>query len=110
LTAEGLVVDPEKVTGIANWRRHTTVTKIWSFLGLAGYYRKFIEGFSEIARPMMKLLQKDQKFNWTNAYERSFSKLKKRLTTAPVLTLPNSRKDFTMYCDASRRGPGCVLM
>jgi hypothetical protein len=63
LTAEGVAVDPEKVTAVANWRRPTTVTEIQSFLGLADYYRRFIEGFSKIAKPMTKLLQKDQKFN-----------------------------------------------
>jgi hypothetical protein len=63
LTAEGVVVNPEKVTTLANWRRPTTVTEIQSFLGLVGYYRRFIQGFSKIARPMMKLLQKDQKFD-----------------------------------------------
>jgi hypothetical protein len=68
LTAEGVAVDPKKVTAVANWKGPTTVTKIQSFLGLAGYYRRFIEGFSKIVRPMMKLLQKDQKFDWTNAY------------------------------------------
>jgi hypothetical protein len=69
---------------------------------LASYYRRFIEEFSKIVRPMMKLLQKDQDFDWTNAYERSFYELKERLTIAPVLILPDIRKDFTIYCDASR--------
>jgi hypothetical protein len=110
LTAEGVAVDPKKVTAVANSRRPTTVTEIRSFLGLAEYYRRFIERFSKIARPMMKLLQKDQKFDWTNACEISFCELKKWLTTAPILTLPDTRKDFTIYCDASRRGLGCVLM
>jgi ribonuclease HI len=110
LTAEGVAVDPEKVTVVANWKRPTTITEIQSFLGLASYYRRFIEGFSKIAKPMTKLLQKDQKFYWTNGCERSFNKLKKSLTTAPVLTLPDTRKDFTVYCDASRWGLGCVLM
>jgi hypothetical protein len=94
LTVEGVVVDPE----------------IRSFLGFVGYYRRFIKGFSKIARPLNKLLQKDQKFNWTNVYERSFWELKKSLTTASILTLPDTRKDFTMYYDASRRGLGCMLM
>jgi hypothetical protein len=110
LTAEGVAVDPEKVTAVANWKRPTTAKKIRSFLGLAGYYRRFIEGFSKIAKPMTKLLQKDQDFDWTPACERSFCELKRRLTTAPVLTLPDIRKDFTVYCDASRRGLGCVLI
>jgi hypothetical protein len=102
LTAEGVAVDPKKVTVVANWRRPTSVTEIRSFLGLAGYYRRFIEGFSKIARPMTTLLQEDKKFEWANACERSFCELKRRLTTAPVLVLPNIHKDFTIYCDASR--------
>jgi hypothetical protein len=110
LTVEGVAMDPEKVTAVANWKRPTTVTEIQSFLRLAGYYRRFIEGFSKITRPMMKLQQKDQDFDWTNACERSFCELKKRLTTALVLILPNIHRDFTVYCDASRRGLGYVLM
>jgi hypothetical protein len=72
LTAEGVAVDPEKVTVVANWKRPISVTEIRSFLGLASYYRRFIEEFSKIARPMRTLLQKDKKFEWTNACERSF--------------------------------------
>jgi len=79
-------------------------------LGLAGYYCRFIEGFLEIARPMTKLTKKDKKFMWTEACEKSFQELKKRLTTAPVLTLPDIHKDFVVFCDASRQGLGCVLM
>jgi hypothetical protein len=110
LTVEGVVVDPEKVTSVANWKRPTCVTEIRSFLGLEDYYRRFIKGFSKIARPMTMLLQKDKKFKWTNACERSFYELKRRLTTVPVLVLPDIHKDFTIYCDASRQGLGCVLM
>jgi hypothetical protein len=110
LTAEEVAVDPEKVIAVANWKRPTTVTEIQSFLGLAGYYQRFIEGFSKIAKLMTKLLQKDQDFYWTPAYEISFCELKRRLTTAPVLILPDIHKDFTIYYDASRRGLGCVLM
>jgi hypothetical protein len=110
LTAERVAMDPKKVTTVANWKRPTTVIEIRSFLGLAGYYRRFIEGFSKIAKPMTKLLQKDQDFDWTPARERSFCELKRRLTTTPVLILPDIHKDFTVYCDASRRGLGCVLM
>jgi hypothetical protein len=72
LIVEGVAMDPEKVTAVANWRRPTTVNEIRSFLGLASYYKRFIEGFSNIARLMTKLLQKDQKFDWTNVCERSF--------------------------------------
>jgi hypothetical protein len=110
LTIEGVDVDPEKVIAVANWKRPTTVIEIWSFLGLVGYYRRFIEGFSKIAKPMTKRLQKDHDFDWTPACERSFCELKRRLTTAPVLVLPDIHKDFTVYCDTSRRGLGCVLM
>jgi hypothetical protein len=110
LTAEGVAVDPEKVTTVANWKRLASVTEIWSFLRLAGYYRRFIEGFSKIARPMTTLLQKDKKFEWTNACERSFCELKRILTTASVLVLPDIHKNFTIYCDASRHGLGCVLI
>jgi hypothetical protein len=102
LTAEGVAVDLEKVTAIANWKRPTIVTEIQSFLGLVGYYRRFIKGFSKIAKPMTRLLQKDQKFDWMNACERSFCELKKKLTSAPVLTLSDIHKDFTVYCVASR--------
>jgi hypothetical protein len=110
LTAEGVVVDPEKVTAVANWKRPASVTEIQSFLGLAGYYRRFIEGFSKMVRPMTTLLQKDKKFEWTNACERSFCELKRRLTTASILVLPDIHKDFTIYCDVSRQGLGCVLI
>ena len=84
--------------------------EIRSFLGLAGYYRRFIENFSKIAKPVTELLKKDTKFKWTNECEASFQELKKRLVTAPVLILPDIRKDFQVYCDASRLGLGGVLM
>jgi hypothetical protein len=77
---------------------------------LAGYYHRFIEGFSKITKPMTKLLMKDKKFNWTPACEASFQELKKRLTTAPVLVMPDIEKPFSIYCDASGHGLGCVLM
>ena len=88
----------------------TSVGEIRSFLGLAGYYRRFIENFSKIAKPMDELLKKDTKFEWTEDCDTSFQELKERLTTAPVLTLPDIRKEFQVYCDASRLGLGCVLM
>jgi hypothetical protein len=104
LTAEGVAVDPGKVETVSNWRQPTYVSEIRSFLGLAGYYRRFIEGFSKIARPMTELLKKEKKFNWTESCEKSFQELKRRLTTAPVLTLPDIQRDFVVYCDASRKG------
>jgi hypothetical protein len=110
LTAEGVEVDPEKVKAVADWKQPTTTTEVRSFLGLAGYYRRFIEGFSKIAKPMTELTRKDKAFVWSEACEKSFQELKKRLTTAPVLTLPDNHKNFVIYCEASRQGRGCVLM
>jgi hypothetical protein len=72
LTAEGVTVDPEKVETVSNWQQPTNVSEIRSFLGLAGYYRRFIEGFSKIARPMTELLKREKKFNWTETWEKSF--------------------------------------
>jgi hypothetical protein len=86
------------------------VTDVISFLGLAGYYRRFIEIFSKIAKPMTELLKNNTKFEWSEACEKSFQELKKRLTMAPVLTLPDIKKDFVVYCDASKQGLGCVLV
>ncbi|WVZ55066.1 hypothetical protein U9M48_005779 [Paspalum notatum var. saurae] len=106
----GVAVDPRKVQDVLNWKVPTTATKIRSFLGLAGYYRRFIEGFSKIAKPMTTLLGKNVKFEWTKGCQAAFEELKKRLTTAPVLTFPDLHKTFSVYCDASRLGLGCVLM
>jgi hypothetical protein len=79
-------------------------------LGLVGYYRRFIEGFSKLAKRMIALLGKNAKFVWSDKCQTNFDELKKRLTTAPVLILPDLRKNFSIYCDASRLGLGCVLM
>jgi hypothetical protein len=110
LTVEGVAVDPKKVKAVSNWQQPTNVSEIRSFLSLAGYYRRFIEGFSKIARPMTELLKKEKKFTWTKSCERSFQELKRRLTTAPVLTLLDIQRHFVIYCDASCQGLGCVLM
>jgi hypothetical protein len=79
-------------------------------LGLAGYYRRFIEGFSKLAKPMTSLLEKNAKFVWPNKCQANFEELKKGLTTTPVLVLPDLSKNFSIYCDASCLGLGCVLM
>jgi hypothetical protein len=86
------------------------VTDVRSFLGMAGYYRRFIEKFSKIAKPMTELLKNNTKFEWSKAWERSFQKLERRLTTVLVLTLPDIKKDFMVYYDASKQGLGCVLV
>jgi hypothetical protein len=92
------------------WKRLTSVTEIRSFLGLARYYRKFIEGFALIAIPLTQLIRKNKKWVWSEECEESFEELKRRLTTTPVLTLPLGIKGFVVYNDASGKGLGCVLM
>jgi hypothetical protein len=77
---------------------------------MAGYYRRFIEGFSKIFRPMIALLAKKVEFKWTLVCQESFETLKKKLITAPILILPDVHKSFSVYCDASYTGLGCVLM
>ena len=110
VSAEGISVDPQKIEAIVDWKPPTNVTEVRSFLGLAGCYRKFVEGFSKIATPLTKLTRKEEKFIWSEACQNSFDELKQRLTTAPVLTLPSGSEGFTVYCDASKQGLGCVLM
>jgi hypothetical protein len=110
INQEGLVVDPKKVTTILDWKAPKDVRGIKSFIGMAGYYRCFIEGFSKIDRPMTALLAKKVEFKWTPACQKSFETLKEKLTMAPVLILPDVHKPFSVYCDASYTGLGCVLM
>jgi ribonuclease HI len=92
------------------WSVPTTVTEIRSFLGLAGYYRRFIEGFSKIAKPMTSLLEKGREFKWDKKFQDNFDQLKKRLMSPPVLVMPDLQKGFDIYCDACGQGLGCVLM
>ncbi|KAK1613206.1 hypothetical protein QYE76_036879 [Lolium multiflorum] len=110
ITKDGIVVNPSKVQSVLEWNSPKNVKEIRGFLGMAGYYRRFIEGFSKIAGPMTKLLKKNTPFVWTDECEASFQKLKEKLTTAPVLAVPEPGKDYTVYCDASKNGLGCVLM
>jgi hypothetical protein len=94
-------VDPSKVQDVLGWNSPMSVSDIHSFLGLTGYYRRFIEGFSKISKLMTQLLEKDKKFKWTPTREASFQELKKRLMNAPILLMPNMEKLFSIYCDAS---------
>ncbi|KAK1630543.1 hypothetical protein QYE76_004858 [Lolium multiflorum] len=110
ITKEGIAVNPSKVQSVLEWKSPKNAKEIRGFLGMAGYYRRFIEGFSKIAGPMTKLLKKNTPFVWTDECEASFQTLKDKLTTAPVLAVPEPGKDYTVYCDASKNGLGCVLM
>jgi hypothetical protein len=110
ITGRGIAVDPGKVRDVLNWEPPTTVSEIRSFLGLARYYRRFIEGFSKMVKPLTSLLEKDKKFIWSEACQNNFDELRKRLTTAPILVMPDIHKSLDFYCDASKQGLGCVLM
>ncbi|KAD5960811.1 hypothetical protein E3N88_12283 [Mikania micrantha] len=107
---KGIHVDPAKIEAIKNWEAPKTPTEVRQFLGLAGYYRRFIEGFSKIAQPLTALTHKGTKYNWTDKQEAAFQLLKQKLCSAPILSLPEGTEDFVVYCDASAQGLGCVLM
>jgi hypothetical protein len=110
ISQAGIAVDPDKVQEVMNLKPPTTVRLIRSFLGLAGYYRRFIPDYSRIAKPITELLKKEAKFVWGQKCEDAFHALRQHLTTAPVLAQPDSSKPFDVYCDASGTGLGCVLM
>nr|GFC61251.1 putative reverse transcriptase domain-containing protein [Tanacetum cinerariifolium] len=106
----GIHVDSAKIESIKDWASPKTPTEIRQFLGLAGYYRRFIEGFSKIAKLMTKLTQKGIKFDWGEKEKNAFQLIKQKLCSAPILTLPEGSEDFVVYCDASHKGLGVVLM
>jgi hypothetical protein len=106
----GISVDPSKVKDVLSWKTPQNVSDIRSFLGLAGYYRRFIKRFSKISKPMTELLAKGNTFEWSPRHETSFQELKKRLTMALVLTIPDTEIPFLIYCEASGQDLGCVLM
>ena len=100
---DGISVDPTKVEAVTKWERPTTVMEVRSFLGLAGYYRRFVQNFARIASPLTKLTKKGVPFRWNDTCEASFQNLKKRLVTAPVLTVPESSEGYVIYSDASMK-------
>ncbi|KAL0562094.1 hypothetical protein IC582_002544 [Cucumis melo] len=106
----GVSVDPAKIEAVTGWTRPSTVSEVRSFLGIAGYYRRFVENFSRIATPLTQLTRKGVPFVWSKACEDSFQTLKQKLVTAPVLTVPDGSGSFVIYSDASKKGLGCVLM
>jgi hypothetical protein len=103
-------VDLSKVQDVLSWKAPTSVSDIQSFHGLAGYYRRFIEGFLKISKPMTELLEKDKQFECTPTCEASFQELKRRLMTTLVLVMSDMEKSFSIYCDVSDQGLVCVLM
>ncbi|KAI3686867.1 hypothetical protein L1987_80556 [Smallanthus sonchifolius] len=107
---KGIHVDPAKIEAVKNWSTPKTPTEIRSFLGLAGYYRRFISNFSKIAVPLTALTHKGKPYEWGPKQEKAFQTLKHKLCNAPILTLPSGNDDFVVYCDASNQGLGCVLM
>ena len=110
VSAEDIRVDSVKIEVIVNWKQPLNVTEVRSFLGLAGYYRRFVQGFSVIASSLTRLLRKGVKFEWDDKCQSSFERLKEILIEAPVLIQPTSGRDYTIYSDASRIGLRCVLM
>ncbi|GJW34597.1 putative reverse transcriptase domain-containing protein [Tanacetum coccineum] len=106
----GIHVDPAKIESIKDWASPKTPTEIHQFLGLAGYYRRFIEGFSKISKSMTKLTQKGIKFHWVEKEENAFQIIKQKLCSALILALPEGSEDFVIYCDTSHNGLGVVLM
>jgi hypothetical protein len=110
ISQQGIAVDPKNVATVVEWKRPSSVSEIRSFLGLAGYYRRFVPNFSSIAKPLTRLLEKGVLFVWSSDCEVSYQTLKNKLVSAPILALPESGKRFTVYTDASRIGLGCVLM
>ncbi|GJR25772.1 putative reverse transcriptase domain-containing protein [Tanacetum coccineum] len=110
IDSRGIHVDPSKIESIKDWASPKTPMEIRQFLGLAGYYRRFIEGFSKIAKSMTKLTQKGIKFDWGEKEENAFQLIKQKLCSAPILALPEGSEDFVVYCDASHKGLGAVLM
>ncbi|GKA78249.1 putative reverse transcriptase domain-containing protein [Tanacetum coccineum] len=110
INGNGIHIDPSKIEAFKNWKAPRTPNKVRSFLRLAGYYRRFIENFSKIAKSHTILTQKCKTFYWGEEKEFVFQTLKDKLCNAPVLALPNGPEDFVVYCDASGIGLGCVLM
>jgi hypothetical protein len=110
ISSDSISIDHSKVQEVLDWKPPTSVHQIHSFLGLAGYYHRFIPDFSRIAKPMTEWLKKGVKFSWDQKCEDAFHTLRAYLTTAPVLAQPDVSKPFDIYCDASGIGLGCVLM
>jgi hypothetical protein len=110
VSPEAIAVDTDKVKEVLEWKPPMTVFEVQSFLGLAGYYRRFILNFSKIVKPITNLLKKGNKYVWSEACDEVFKHLKKLLTTSPMLAQPDTTKSFDVYYDVSSTGLGGVLM
>ena len=110
MPASGVPMDPEKVESVMSWERPKSIFEMRCFLGLAGYYRRFIEDFSRLAAPVTRLTLKVVKFDWDDQCEEVFQELKRRLTSTPILIVPERGQGYTVYRDASKTRLGCVLM
>ena len=110
ISASGVSTDPSKIQAVQDWPTPVDVKQVMQFWGLAGYYRKFIKNYGLISRPLTDLLKKHSQFWWTPQLQHCFDTLKQALVTAPVLSLPDFTKEFTIEIDASDKGTGVVLM
>ena len=110
VSASGVSVDLEKVEAVMSWERPKSIFEIHSFLGLTRYYRRFIEDFARLSAPMMSLTRKEVRFEWNDLCEREFQESKRRLTSAPILIVPEIEQRYMVYYDASKDGLECVLM
>lgn len=110
ITNDWIAMDPKKIKAIMEWPVQKDVADVRSFMGLAGYYRRFVEGFSRVAFPITSLQKKGKAFHWTTSCQKSFEQLKHLLTTAPILRIADPDKDYIVCMDASKEGVGGVLM
>ena len=109
MSGDGIATDPEKIKAAVDWPTPTSLKEVRSFLGLAGYYRRFVKNFAKIASPLNALTRKGQKFNWSSEYQEAFATLKHALTSPLILAMPRDSGEFILDTDASEKSIGSVL-